>query len=656
MAAFFGRSSRSGAVPPARSDASLHVILRAMPRKPPLRAVAPVDRPVPTAGELFVTLGLVFSLALSFVLWLADSPEQLRDGKLAVQATGASVALLGLALVARRRNPLPSFSGLSPGVRTGIAALAGALVLALVSAFANPSRVDPLTSVAVFAPLALAVAGASAPGAAAAPRVFASLMAVGAATGVLAAAQRFLGLLRILPMEIPEPRFQAAALIGNPGDVGAALVAPALLLWIGLVSAAGVRARLLHGAGLAAALLGLGATEAIAPLGALAAAVLLHSLLDLRRRWRPLVAAVLLLAGAAAATGAGRRILTKIEQLRGGEAATASTQRDIGILAAFEMIRARPLLGVGPGAFENAFIPARLRAEERMGRRFRHDSGLAHFENAHNEVLTLAAENGLPAAALSLVFLGTIVVRLFAVSMRKADGSAIGEIAPDTLLALLASFAVLSLASFPLRLALCVGPAAYALGLSARSGWRPTEREPAAAPRVAAAIGLVAVLLLGTAAVRLSAVSLQADGELRLQATPVFQGAARSDLNDSARRQLKRALALRPMSPTGWIALGSTYRLDEDWENAFLAYARSLSIEERGETDFNLGLVVLAGSQPAKAVDFFRRAVWILPGLAQMLPPLVDREALLKSIDEAAAALPKGGRTPELPDGLTPKL
>ncbi len=618
--------------------------------------VAPASPAVPTAGELLVTLGLVFSLAISFVLWLADSPEQLRDGKLAFQAAGASFALLGLGIAARRRNPMPSLRELAPIARTGLAALAGALLFALLSAFANASRVDPLTSVAVLAPLALVVVGASTAGGAAAPRVFLSLMAVGVATGILAAAQRFLGVLRIIAMDAPEPRFQAAALIGNPGDVGAALVAPTVLLWIGLTSAAGVRKRLLYGAGLGATLVGLGATEAISPLVAVAAAVVLYPILDLRHRWRPLVAAALLLVGATVATGTGQRILTKIREFRSGHAATASTQRDIGVLSALEMIRARPLLGVGPGAFENAFIPARLRAEERAGRRFRHDSGLAHFDNAHDEALTIAAESGLPAAALGLVLLGTTAVGLFVASVRKADGSAIGDLPPDTLLALLASFAVLSVASFPLRLALSVGPAAYALGLSARVGLRPAKAEPPAAPRLSVALGLAALLLFGTAAVRIAAVSLQADGELRLQATPVFQGAARSELNDSARRQLKRALALRPMSPTAWIALGSTYRIDEDWENAFLAYARSLSIEERGETDFNLGLVVLAGGHPEKAAAFFRRSVWILPSLAEMLPPTADRGALLRSIGEAAAALPKGGRTPDLPDGLTPKL
>lgn len=627
-----------------------------MPRKPSLRAVAAGAPPTPAAGELLVPLGLIFSLSLSFLLWLADSADQLRDCKVAFQALGASAALVGLALGARRRRPILSWREMPPFVRMGLAALGGALAFALVSAFVNQSRVDPLTIVAILAPLALVTAGASAPGAAAAPRVFGALMVAGAATGLLATAQRFLGVLRIIQMDAPEPRFRAAALIGNPGDVGAALVAPTLLLWISLTSATSVRARLLAGFGLLSTLVGLGATESIAPLVAVAAAVLLHTLLDVRRRWILFVGLTFLLVAAAATSGASRRLLAKIGQFRSGQASIASTQRDIGVLAAFEMIRARPLLGIGPGAFENAFVPARLRAEERSGRRFHHDSGLAHFENAHSEPLTLAAENGLPAAALSLFLAGTALAGLLVACVRKGDGSVAKEVPPDTLLALLASFAVLSLASFPLRLALSVGPAAYALGLAARTGRRPAEPMTSAAPRVAVLLGLAAAILLGTAAVRITAVSLQADGELRLQATPVFHGAARSEMNDSARHQLKRALALRPMSPTAWIALGSTYRLDEDWENAFLAYVRSLSIEERGETDFNIGLVVLAGSQPEKAAAFFRRGVWILPALAEMLPPVVDRTALARSIDEAAAALPRGGRTPDLPDGLTPKL
>ena len=101
-------------------------------------------------------------------------------------------------------------------------------------------------------------------------------------------------------------------------------------------------------------------------------------------------------------SGGARRAVEKAAQLRHGNVAAATTQRDIGILAAREMIRARPLVGVGPGGFSNAFVPARIAAEERVSRRLVHLSDSAHFDNAHSEPLTLAAECGLPAAAAAV--------------------------------------------------------------------------------------------------------------------------------------------------------------------------------------------------------------------------------------------------------------
>ena len=614
-----------------------------------------VDAPREGAESFLVPAGLLVALVLPFFVWLADSPDQLRDSKLAVQALGASVALAGLLFDAIRRGvPFGPLGGAPAFGRVAVLALSGALALSLVSGLARSERVDPLTAAAVLSPLALAVAGASRSGAAAAPRLFGALAVAGAATGLLAAGQRYLGGLRIIPIDAPEPRFLAVALIGNPGDVAAALLLPALVCWVRMTGTRG-RARLLPATGLGACLLGLGATEAIAPLGAFAAAVLLHTLLDLRTRIRPLLAAVLLFAAAAGATGAGRRALEKLDQLRRGDTAVATTQRDIGALAAVEMIRARPLLGVGPGAFSNVFVPARLRAEERVGRRLIHFSGSSHFENAHSEPLTLAAENGLPAAILALLGFLAAGAGLFRLHLRRTGATRSSSVPPDALIAFFAAFAVLSLASFPLRLALSAGPLAFAFGVAIRalSGRREEERP---APRAAIALGVLALLTLGTAVVRFTAVSLQADGELRLNATPSYEGAERAALNDSARRQIRRALALRPRSASAWIALGSTYRLDREMENAFLAYVRSLTLEERAETDFNIGLVVLAGSAPGKAPAFFQRAVWILPRLAESLPPAIDAEALVRTNEETAARLGAGARPPELPDGLTPRI
>ncbi|MGE5277057.1 MAG: hypothetical protein ACM3SU_08690 [Acidobacteriota bacterium] len=628
-----------------------------MPRRKTVRPPREAA-PSPAGAEGFlVPLGLLVALVLPFFVWRAESPEQLRDSKLAVQALGATVAVLGLAVQAfRRQRPLPAFRGLGVAGRVAAAGLAGVLLLALASGFANSARVDPLTAAAVLSPLALVAVGASPAGSAAAPRVFGGLMLAGVATGLLAFAQRFLGVFRFIRIEAPEPRFLAAALIGNPGDVAAALLFPAVLLWIRVTEASSTRLRLLSGLGLAACLLGLGATEAIAPLVALATGIVAHALLDLRARWRHLAAASLLFATAAWVTGAGARAIEKLAEFREGQVAAATTQRDIGVLAALEMIRARPLLGVGPGAFGNAFIPARLRAEARTGRWLIHWSGYAHFDNAHCEPLTLAAEEGIPVAILAFAAAAALTAGLLGRLREERAAVRPPATGAGTLLALLSSFAVLSLASFPLRLALAAGPAAFTLGLAflalARRGWE--ERSPS--PRLAFALAALAVATAGITGIRFAAVCLQADGELRLQATGAFRGAARSEMNDSARRQLRRALALRPMSASCWIALGSTYRLDGDWEKAFLAYARSLAIEERTETDFNLGLVVLMGSAPEKAPAFFRRSLWILPRLADSLPATVDAEALQRANRETASRLGAGARPPELPDRLTPTL
>src|SRR5207248_1703920 len=139
-------------------------------------------------------------------------------------------------------------------------------------------------------------------------------------------------------------------LIGNPGDVGAALVLPALLLWMKAVDPTARRkVRLFAVAGLAGTFLGLGATEAIGPLVAIGVGLALHAVGDIRGRAPYLLGAAVIVLAAAAVTGIGPRALEKLGQVRRGELAAASTQRDIGIFAAGEMVRVHPLLGVGPG-------------------------------------------------------------------------------------------------------------------------------------------------------------------------------------------------------------------------------------------------------------------------------------------------------------------
>lgn len=617
-----------------------------MARPTPRRPAPPASEDAPD-GRL-VPAGVFLALVLPFVVFSTASSGALRESKLLAQALGSVLALLGLAV--------GGAWGWGPGKERSLAsraaplALASALVLAIASAVANVRVVDPLGLAAVLSPLALVAAGLSREGSRWGARAATAICLAGALSGLLAAMQRGLGLFR-LPLLAPEPRFLAAGLVGNPGDLAMALVVPAVVLFA--TAADAMRPPHLRGlaaAGLAATLLGIAATEAVAPALAFGAGALVYVLLAPRKRL-PALFALVVLAAIVAFSGGARRGLEKAAQLWRGDVAAATTQRDIGVLAGAEMIRAHPLLGVGPGAFSNAFVPARIAAEERAKRHLVHLSESAHFDNAHSEPLTLAAEWGVPAAVAAAVGLLALLAGLF--RMRHGPGS---EASPttDALLATLVAGLVLSLGGFPLRLPVASGPLAFFLGLA----WRRAAPRPgtdSSLPLAArAGFAAAAAVLLGLALVRSAAVSSQAEGEALLReaaSLPDEAGPERAALLSSSRERLRRAVALRPRDATALLALGSVSWLEKDLEQAHALYTRSVALEERAESDLNLGRVSRALGREADSEALFRRAVWILPRLAAALPPGVDRARIVGDVDAAAAALVRGGRAPSLPAG-----
>jgi O-antigen ligase len=608
-------------------------------------------QPAPSGPEnvpesRLVAAGVVLALVLPFLVYSTASSGALRESKLLAQALGSSLALFGLAAAGAWGFLRGEARGWVPLVAP--LALATVLALALASAAANARVVDPLVLGAVLSPLALVAAGASRAGGRVAARAATAVCALGALSGLLAAAQRWLGVFR-LPLQAPEPRFFAAGLVGNPGDLAMALVVPAVLLF---ATAADhlrpPRLRVIAAAALAASLLGILATEAVAPALAFAAGALAYALLAPRKRAGAL-AALLVLAALLAFSGAAKRALEKAAQLRQGDVAAATTQRDIGVLAAAEMIRSRPLLGVGPGAFSNAFVPARVAAEERIGRRLVHRSESAHFDNAHSEPLTLAAECGVPAAGAALAALLALTAGLL--KMRHGPGAESNP-TTDALLACSAAALVLCLGGFPLRLPVASGPIAFLFGLA----WRRTAPGHGAARPLALAMrGMFAAagaILLAVAVARGVAVSSQAEGESTLREAaeiPNEAGPARAELLDAARTRLRRAVAIRPGEATALLALGSVSWVERDLPQARELYARSIALEERAESDLNLGRVERALGREVESDALFRRAVWILPRLVDALPPGVDRARVVADVDAAAAGLARGGRAPVLP-------
>ncbi|HYN42200.1 MAG TPA: O-antigen ligase family protein [Thermoanaerobaculia bacterium] len=590
------------------------------------------------ALELLAPIGTLVALALPYFVLVLASAEATRDAKLAAQSAGALLVLLGLAFGS---HPPDARATWSPAARMTGVTLGAALALFFASFVTGLLHDgDPLDAIPLIPALTLLAWGATAGGGATARRALSLLVGCGAVTGLLATLQRFAGVLR-LPVEAPEPRFYATAWIGNPGDVGAALVLPALLAASSL--ARGKR-RLASGTALIACVAGLASAGTLAPLVAFASGAALLVALDFRRRLLPAVvagaAAVAILAGA----GVVRRAA---EKLASGDIAKLTTQRDIGVLAALETIREHPLLGAGPGSFASDFVRARLAAEQRTGRRLVHLSASAHFDNAHCDPLTVAAEAGVPAALALAAALGALLAGLFGAARREGQGPTGDRVPAETLLPALAAILVLSLASFPIQIVPVSGPFALLAGLSlARIGGRlPTPARSAAK----AGVVLVALLLAAGATMRLGGGLALAHAESAMRVVPATVGAERAELAASALADARRAVGLRPRLATAHLALGSARAALADVGGAVLEMKRSLALEERAETLLNLGRLALAEGDDVTARACFVRAVWLFPRLAAAIPPLGDPDAVVAETTRLEAALASGGVPPPLP-------
>ena len=257
----------------------------------------------------------------------------------------------------------------------------------------------------------------------------------------------------------PGTRLAMTSLAGNPGDLGSYLVLPCL------VAQAVLRRRLRSGEGwgspgvwgtalaLAVSAYALLLTQTFAALGAiLAGSLLLWGLLLPRRRSAALLAAGVVAAAllAAVVPPLRERLVDKVEKLAKGDWNNVLTGRLDGWRAAVRMLCEHPLAGVGHGAYQPEFVPAKLELMKR-GVAFFQEQDRVGFANAHNEYLEVGADWGVP----GLLALGWGLWVLLG-ALRRGGGEP-----EDRGLAWagVTALAVLSLVNFPFRIALVAFPA-----------------------------------------------------------------------------------------------------------------------------------------------------------------------------------------------------
>ena len=193
-----------------------------------------------------------------------------------------------------------------------------------------------------------------------------------------------------------------------------------------------------------------------------------------RRAWRRLLVPVVLIAGVAAAlsfVGAGQRLERHLRTVVDAEN-VSNLERVNRWMAAWEMAKDRPWIGVGYGGYPDAYLQYRhksLATEQSYG----------HF-GAHSEVLRLLSETGVPGLAAALWFLaaaGAAGLRAF----RRAIDPAAGRLAL-ALLAGLATYAVHALFNSYLGIDKITAP--FWMGLGALAALAPV-REAGRLPGIA---------------------------------------------------------------------------------------------------------------------------------------------------------------------------
>lgn len=235
-------------------------------------------------------------------------------------------------------------------------------------------------------------------------------------------------------------------LIDNPNVLGSYLALVAVILTVAAIRVRGLRGGL-YAFGALCATWGVLVSETRAALIALAAGFLLVGIgRSVKRTVLIGVPIVLLFAlGAMLQVPAVMRVLELPRTVREQGLEVASSGRMAPVLAALEMARDRPLIGVGPGAFRFHYMPYKLRILDDYGRLLRGTFGTM-FGEVHNDHVQILAETGVIGYAL---FLAAVVVLVRAVRSAPRDDPR-GRVVSALALPLAGTLLVLGLAQFPL--------------------------------------------------------------------------------------------------------------------------------------------------------------------------------------------------------------
>lgn len=254
--------------------------------------------------------------------------------------------------------------------------------------------------------------------------------------------------------EIPL-RLRTNALIGNPNDLGSYFLLPALAAFAAAI--AWPRRKWLYAVAVLL-MVGLASAQSVTPIGAMLAGLFAMAIISTTKRLRysGIAVVVLFIAIAVIHPGSRQRFITLYSNAAAGRLPEMTSFRVVPAATAFRMFLDRPLLGVGPGSFSALYMAYKQRTDEAFPQWIR--PGNESFGQAHNDHLQILAETGVPGYAIYIAAL----VLLGAISLRRAPpADERARFARTFALPAAVSFAMLTLAQFPLQLTAPTVPALF---------------------------------------------------------------------------------------------------------------------------------------------------------------------------------------------------
>lgn len=414
-------------------------------------------------------------------------------------------------------------------------------------------------------------------------------------------------------------RLSLTGFTGNPADLAMAAVLLLPLLLVRRETAARPRLQISLVLLLSLATL---LTRTLSGVGALIAVFVVWLIQQRSRKlWLRAAAVGAVLLAVALTAGLDKRLARGYHMLQQGNWYQLLSARGDGWSAAVEMVRNRPVLGVGAANYDHLYYPSRLASLGRHGGTGGRGELASHFDRAHCDPLQLAAELGV----IGILWLATLAVLL--VKDRKRAGPILGLAAAASIpFALLHYPTHVAVGLIPISLILSdiVGKTAIIQPVDWRRGRAPVVILVIVATVVGTGWQLrrvAADLWMGSLEMVLAA-SQQAAPEIRVQRAAAIEAAV-----------VSRIARMPRQAPALWRTVGRSRLMRQDFRAAEQAFRKAYDGWPHEDAEFYIGLSLVAQGRRGEGLQHLGRVCRTNPALVRLIHDPDIRRAVEDILD-----------------------